>query len=263
MMNRSDGPGSCNVEPLSLKARFERFMATSDFAESIDEIAAANQPGRQKADYLASARSVIIEQKSFDRDVDAKVRTLLGKLAQQHGPFGRKALTLADMIGVIGTLPPGNPFKPRLLAILTQKIDDVLAKADKQTHDTRHTLSLPTAIGVVVILNEHAPLIEPDYFVVKAWQMLRKELAPGVLRYPDNQVVILISEAHRQPSEEGDMRPVETVFSEAGLTNPAAESFAVEFRRRWADFNDAGTMEWPHPVREVTTTDPAKLFEID
>lgn len=238
-------------------------MATSDFAESIDEIAAANQPGRQKADYLACNRSVIIEQKSFDRDVDAKVRALLGELAQQHGPFGREALTLADIIGVIGTLPAGNPFKPRLLEILTQKIDDVLAKADKQTRDTRHTLSLPTAIGVVVILNEHAPLIEPDYFVVKSWEMLRKEIAPGILRYPDNQVVILISEAHRQPSEDADIRPVDTVLSEAGLKNPAAESFAVEFRRRWADFNDAGAMEWPDPVREVTTRDRAKLFKTD
>jgi len=238
-------------------------MATSGFAESIDEIAAANQPGRQKADYLACDRSVIIEQKSFDRDVDTKVRALLGELAQQHGPFVCEALTLADIIDVIGTLPAGNPFKPRLLEILTQKIDDVLAKADKQTHDTRHTLSLPMAIGIVVILNEHAPLIEPDYFVVKAWQMLRKENAPGILRYPNNQVVILISEAHRQPSEDRDIRPVETVFSEAGLKNPTAESFAAEFRRRWADFNDAGTMEWPTPVREVTTRDPAKLFETD
>lgn len=238
-------------------------MVTSDFAESIDAIAAANRPGRQKADYLACDRSVIIEQKSFDRDVDAKVRGLLGELAQQHGPFGREALTLADIIGVIGTLPAGNPFKPRLLEILTQKIDDVLAKADKQARDTRHTLSLPTAIGVVVILNEHAPLIEPDYFVVKAWQMLRKEIAPGILRYPDNQLVILISEAHRQPSEDADMLPVDTVFSEAGLKNPAVESFAVEFRRRWADFNDAGAMECPDPVREVTTREPAKLFETD
>ncbi len=77
---------------LSLKERFERFMSSSDFAESIDALTVANQtPGRQKADYLAFNRSVIIEQKSLDRDVDAKIAALLGDLTRQHGPLEGRA----------------------------------------------------------------------------------------------------------------------------------------------------------------------------
>jgi hypothetical protein len=91
--------------------------------------------------------------------------------------------------------------------------------------------------------------------------MLRKELSPGELRYPQNQVVILISEAHRVVTNANvEMIPVETTFSEAGLKNPAAEAFAEELRQRWADFNQAVAGEWRGPTREVTTRGAAKLF---
>jgi hypothetical protein len=248
---------------LSLKERFERFMLLGDFAESIDALTIANHvPGRRKADYLACSRSIIIEQKSIDHDVDAKVSAFLDDLTRQHGPLDIEHITLAGIIGEVARLLPRNRFRPRLRAILTQRIDDYLAEADKQTRDTRLTFSIPAAVGVVVVLNEHAQLIEPDYFVDKAWDMLRKELEPGRLRYPGNQVAILISEAHRIPSADGsEMIPVETIFSEAGPNIPAAESFAEKLRRRWAEFNLAVAGEWPEPKRDVTTRDAAMLFK--
>ena len=248
---------------LSLKERFERFMSLGDFAESIDALTIANHvPGRRKADYLARSRLVIIEQKSIDHDVDAKVRAFLGDLTRQYGPLDIEHITLAGIINAVAKLPPRNPFRHRLRAILTQRIDDYLAEADKQTCDTRQTFSIPAAVGVVVVLNEHAQLIEPDYFVDKAWDMLRKEMEPGRLRYPENQVTLLISEAHRIPSTDGsEMIPVETIFSDAGLSNPAAVSFGEELRQRWAEFNHAGASEWPGPIRDVTTRDAAMLFK--
>jgi hypothetical protein len=248
--------------PLSLKDRFEGFMSCGDFAESVDAAVTSYYPvGLQRADYFSRDRSAIIEQKSLDQDVDAKVRAFLADLVRICGPLDRDHVTLAGIIDAVAQLPPGNPFKPRLRAILTQRIDDLLAKADKQTRDTRKFFGLPEAIGGVVILNEHAPLIEPDYFHDKAWDMLRKKLPSGELRYPENQVVILISEAHRVVTAANvEMIPVETTFSEAGLKNLAAERFAVELRQRWADFNHAIAGDWSGPIREVSTRDDPKLF---
>lgn len=248
---------------LSLKERFERFMSSGDFAESIDALTASdNIPGRRKADYLACDRSVIVEQKSIDHDVDAWMNAFLSGFVRQHGPLAPGDVTLAEIIDAVVKLPAPNPFKRRLRAILTQRIDDYLAEADKQTRDTRLTFSIPTAVGVVVILNEHAPLIEPDYFVDKAWDMFRKELPPGQLRYKENQVALLVSEAHRVLSADGtEMIPIETIFSDAGLNNPAAARFAEELRWRWAEFNQAGTLDWIGPIRDVTTRDPAKQFK--
>lgn len=238
-------------------------MVFDGFAESIDALPIAGHlPGRKKADYLARGRTVIVEQKSIDRDVDAQVRAFLGDLTREHGSLDCEHVTLAGIIDAVAKLPPGNSFKQHLRAILTQRIDDYLAVADKQTRDTRLTFSIPAAVGVVVILNEHAPLIEPDYFVDKAWDMLRKEAEPGKLRYPQNQVVLLISEAHRIPSEDGsEMIPVETAFSDAGLSNSAAVSFAEELRERWADFNQARASDWLGPIRDVTTRGAAPLFK--
>jgi hypothetical protein len=249
--------------PVSLKDRFERFMSSADFAENIDALTVnGNIPGRRKADYLALRRSVIIEQKSIDRDVDAKVSAFLGELIRQHGPLAAGDVTLAGIIDAVAKLPPPNLFKRRLRAILTQRIDDYLAEADKQTRDTRLTFSIPTALGVVVILNEHAQLIEPDYFVDKAWDMLRKEASPGQLRYPENQIALLISEAHRIPMADGtEMIPIETIFSEAGLANPAAVSFAEQLRLRWAEFNQAGALEWIGLIRQVTAREPSTRFK--
>lgn len=75
-------------------------------------------------------------------------------------------------------------------------------------------------------------------------------------------MVLLISEAHRIPSADGsEMIPVETTFSDAGASNSAAILFAEELRQRWAEFNQAGAMEWPGPIRDVTSRDPATLFK--
>jgi len=240
-------------------------MSSGVFADSIDALVKSGYPkGLQKADYLARDRSAIIEQKSLDQDVDAKVRALLRDLIRNYGPLDRDQITLAGIINVIAGLPPGNPFRPRLRAILTQRIDDILAKADKQTRDTRKFFRLPGAIGAVVVLNEHAPLIEPDYFQDKAWDMLRKERSPGELRYPENQVVILISEAHRVLTPDNvEMIPVETAFSDIGLADPRANIFAEELRRSWADFNQAVAGEWIGPIRDVVTRDPAPEFSTD
>jgi hypothetical protein len=249
--------------PPSLKERFERFMSFGNFAESVDALTIKdNIPGRKKADYLAWNRSVIIEQKSIDHDVDDQIRTFIDDFKRQHGSMDCEYVTLAGIIDAVAKLPLGNTFKRRLLTILTKRIDDYLADADKQTRDTRLTFNIPEAIGVVVVLNEHAQLIEPDYFVSKAWIMLRKEAKPGQLRYPHNQVVLLISEAHRIPSADGsEMIPVETIFSEAAPENSPADLFVADLRRRWADFNRAGTLDSTGPIREVTTRDPATLFK--
>jgi hypothetical protein len=105
-------------------------------------------------------------------------------------------------------------------------------------------------------------IIEPDYFASKAWNMLRKEVEPGRLRYPHNQVGLLISEAHRIPSEDGaEMIPVETIFSDAAPQKSPADLFATELRRRWAEFNHAGDRASQGPIRDVTTRDPAPLFK--
>ncbi len=237
-------------------------MSALEGVENIDVLMQqCNIPARLRAYYLAFKRLVIIEQKSLDVDVDNKVQAFIDDVVRERGNIGNDPILLPSFIQILARLPDGFDLKKQLRQILTQRIDDILAKADKQTHDTRKTFLIPEAIGVVVVLNENAPLIEPDYFQDKAFDMLRKRLLTGELRYPNNQVVLLISEAHRIPSTDNVVViPTETTFSEAGNQLPIATHCADILRQRWAEFNQASCVESSDLTRDVTTRDAQKLF---
>jgi hypothetical protein len=66
----------------SLKDRFEQFMLSTAGVESIDDLLKhCALKARQRADYLACDRRVIIEQKSIDVNPDYKIQQFLDKLA--------------------------------------------------------------------------------------------------------------------------------------------------------------------------------------
>jgi len=65
-------------------------------------------------------------------------------------------------------------------------------------------------------------------------------LADRELRYPNNQVVILISEAHRVLADDPvELIPIETIFSDAGNQIPIATHCADVLKQSWAEFNQA------------------------
>jgi hypothetical protein len=246
---------------LNLKERFERFMSGLDGAESIDALMKqSNLPGRQRADYLAFNRDVIIEQKSLEVDLDNKIQPLVVDFFRTRGIVQVETISFASFVQIISESPDTGDLVKRLRQIVTQRIDDILAKADKQTHDTRATFVLPHAVGIVVILNENVQLIEPDYVAVKAFDMLRKRGPTGEIRYPDNQVVISISEAHRIPAKDAEKIPTETIFSEAGNRLLIATQYSEILKERWAQFNGAIYVESPDLARDAVTRDPQILF---
>jgi hypothetical protein len=248
-----------HVKNPALKERFEQFMSILKGAENIDGLMKqCVLPGRQRADYLAFDRRVIIEQKSLDVNPDYKIQKFIDDLMKTRGIIGYGRVSLDQ---ILLQLPDGQNLKKQLYQKLTQGIDDILAKADKQTRDTRTTFLLPYAIGVVVILNDGAQVIGPDFVCVKAFDMLRLRLPTGEIRYPQNQVVILISEAHRvlvdHPAE---VIPIETIFSDSGNQLPIATHYTDMLKQRWAEFNKASYIESSNQTRDVRTREPMKPF---
>jgi hypothetical protein len=51
------------------------------------------------------------------------------------------------------------------------------------------------------------------------------------------------------PEDGSETIPVEGIFSDGGLGNSPAVSFAEEIRQRWAEFNQAKTSEWSRQIR--------------
>ena len=245
----------------SLKERFREFILAIKGVEDVDRLLAhCNLPGMKRADYLAINRLVIIEQKSLDIDPDYKVPEFFKDHADIDNSIDGDLTALSHLLR---RLPEGTKLGIDLYRSLTKGLDEILSHADKQTRDTRKIFLIPEAIGVVVILNDNAPTLEPDIVTIKAGEMLRKLTATNEPRYPQNHVVILISEAHRIPSDEAvELIPTSTVFSDSGGQTPLATNFAQAFLRRWAEFNGASFTGDPESWESFKTRDPAKIFKV-
>jgi hypothetical protein len=122
---------------------------------------------------------------------------------------------------------------------------------------------IPEAIGVVVVLNENAPLIFPDNAMVKLFGMLRKRRKDGELRYVHNHVIVLISEAHIIKSvDDATMYNMATVYSDVGNEIPLATAFTESLKEEWAAFNNAGYLESSELWDNFGTRAPAKVFTV-
>jgi hypothetical protein len=218
--------------------------------------------GLQRADYLVCNRRVVIEQKSIDVNPDYKIQQFLEKLASDGRLPGvrQENWSLAELLSKV---PNGAALFDELRERVTKVLDDIIAKADHQTKDTKETFSIPDAIGVVVVLNENAPLMFPDIAMVKLFDMLRKRRQDGELRYVHNHVIVLISEAHVIRSvEDTTMFNMATVYSEAGNHIPLATAFTESLKEQWAAFNNAGYLESSELWDNFGTRAPEKVFTV-
>jgi hypothetical protein len=222
---------------VSLKERYERFMLSTPGVESIDLLLRHSNLRGQRADYLACSRRAIVEVKSLDINPDYKIQRFLDQLGQSGRLPDVGDTTLVELLS---KLPDGQGLFDEIRARVTKVLDHIVAKADDQTRDTKQIFNIADALGVVVVLNESAPLLFVDISTLKLFDMLRKQ-RDGQPRYVQNQVIILISEAHHIEADENvTMYPMSTVYSEAGNNNPFATTFVENLNRQWAAFNDAG-----------------------
>jgi hypothetical protein len=246
----------------SLKQRFEKFMISTPGVESIDELVRPREgelTGRKRADFLACDRRVVIETKSLDVDPVEKIQRFLDGLAQAGRLSKSGDMTLEELLR---DLPDGQALYDELRVRVTKVLDDNIAKADDQTRDTKVIFAIPEAIGVVVILNENAPLLYPDQSMLRIFEVLWK-LRNGKLRYVHNHVVIYISEAHIVDAGDSvTMHDMATVYSDAGNATPFATTFADDLNRRWAAFNGAGYLESSELWDNFRARDPVKPFNI-
>lgn len=236
-------------------------MLSTSGVESVDQLMTpCVLEARQRADYLACNRRVVIEQKSLDVNPDYKVQRFLDDLAKAGRLPSSGETVLAELLSKVSD---GVVLFDKLRERVTKVLDDIIAKADHQTRDTKQTLRIPEAIGVVVVLNERAQLLLPDIATVKLFDALRKRRPDGELRYVHNQVIILISEAHVIESvEEVTMFSMATIYSDAGNEIPFATTFTENLKERWAAFNNAGYLESSELWDNFRTRDPAKVFTV-
>jgi hypothetical protein len=219
----------------SLEERFERFMLSTPDVESIDKLLRLHEPAKLTgADYLACDRRAVITVGRIEIDPERKVRRYLDEFQLDRSSAGGD-MTLAQSLC---KAPDGAVILEETRQRLSKGLEETIARADKQTRDTKRIFNIPAALGIVVTLNEEATLLYPD-------------LAPGILSEMiggrggeddvQNRVIVLITEAHHiYANSRVTLYDTTIVYSGAGDAVPFATEFAEDLKRRWVDFNNAG-----------------------
>lgn len=218
-----------------LRARFETFIQTFDQFESIDELLKSADPhGKQRADYLLCGRKIIIEQKVLEVDPIDKPQKFIDKLMEQGRILVFGKLSTA---AIFRKLPDRDRLERSMILKMAKVIDDCVAKADKQSRDTRKIFSIPDAVGILVLLNEKATILDPEIIRYSLSQVFQKKSDEGSLRYPHNSGVILISDAHLMNTPQGKFRVYRTFTSPNRNAADIVLQFSDRLLRAWAKFN--------------------------
>jgi hypothetical protein len=218
-----------------LKARFETFIKTFDHFESIEELLkCADLHGKKRADYLLCGRTIIIEQKVLEVDPIDKPQKFINKLVEQGRIlfFGKLSTAV-----IFRNMPDRDRLQRSMILKIAKVIDDCVAKADKQTRDTRKIFSIPDAVGILIILNEKATILNPEIIHYSLSQVFQKKSDNGSLRYPHNNGVILISDAHHMITPQGKFRTYMTFTSPHRIAADTVLQFSDRLLRAWAEFN--------------------------
>lgn len=213
----------------TLKQRFEAFIQTVDGFEDIDTLVKGRDlPGKNRADYLLHGRTVIVEQKSLEVDPAARPQNYADKLMAR----GRLIA-----YGKVSTTMFSDDLQREFVLDLGKNLDAIVAKADKQTADTRDIFWIPDALGVLVILNEKAGRLDPQVIHYTLANVFQKKAADGSLRYPANDGVILIPEAHAVDTPHGRRIPLMRFTSPHGRGNERFLQFSDALFEAWSRFN--------------------------
>jgi hypothetical protein len=212
-----------------LEKRFHKFLDQLDHSENLDRMTLAGK----KADYLLHRRKLIAEIKTIESDPAFKVEELIDALRPDPNfPvfFGQR-----DIEQVLAHFPNAQQIRQRLFDVVTRQIERALKSADDQIAATRAALDLPSACGVVYILNDRVPLLDPNQVAtaVSRFFVKRRESA---LRYQEIAFVCFLSEAHimlKGPSEES--LPIVEVEGPRAVDFPGCRQLVSALSQEWAN----------------------------
>ncbi len=191
-------------------------------------------PDKKRADYLLWERQVIIEQKVLVIDQADRPQKFVDELIQQGRilAYGRVSVER-----IFARLPDGDELKSKMIRGITKGVEDSFAAADKQTRDTRDIFSIPNAIGIVLILNVSVPTLHPDLIRYGLSQVLKKRREDGSIRYPNNDGVVMISEAHTDVSGKGRGAPCFSSPTPHTGSEQIVRAFSDALIQAWAAYN--------------------------
>jgi hypothetical protein len=217
-----------------LATRFSEFCRSIAGSEELDEILTPEQRalGLKCADFLFAHRSIICEIKALETDTAGKFIAFLRsqELKLTPGEY--------DVWELLAPRPNGRQLFDRATSLITTAVSDGLAEANRQIRDTRTTLGLPAADGVVVVLNGLIEAVGPQLVVKRVHERFAKSREDGRPYHSEIALVLYFSEKHLRETGSGESAAV-TIE----MVNPRVQatgdlrSFAMALARGWAAYN--------------------------
>ena len=164
-------------------------------SESIDDLSLTpEQQNAERADFFLNDRQIVCEIKSLKRDTSAKVEKILQPY--QSRPEWPIFYGSWEINHILKYLPNSDQLRREILDAATTAIKELVRKANRQIRETKRTFKIPSADGVLVILNDLVDILSPMIILRKFIRLDKKRTQDGEHQFPEITVTWIISETH-------------------------------------------------------------------
>jgi hypothetical protein len=218
-------------------------------AESLDDLVRVRGGSPPTcADFLLEGRKVVVELKSLDDSRAGIIRDSINEF--RRSPLWVPLPRDMDWREVVRFQPHGQALQRTVTDRVTKHLERIVRKAQRQIRSTKQVFSIPEAHGVLVVLNDGAPVIDAKVMVGQFSSLTCRRAAGGHYRYPAIEATLLIpiNDLIRRPDGSTDGA---LIFGTREMpTPPALLAAGTSIMNAWAAY-------WRREIRTETsiTTD--------
>ncbi len=223
--------------------RFAHFLRSLPDAEAIDDLTLTDEQAlTQRADFFLQNRGYIVELKLLSTDTRHRMEPIL----EPHRSRPEFALLSRHTLDTkLELLPDGDELRNRLHTAITESVEGLIKKANRQIRHTRRSFAVETAGSILVILNDDVAQLSPPIVAKRAAQALQKRRTGGAgLRFTEIDTVWIVSEAHYVQVTDRSRAVPDVIFPTFSLNAKSIAEFVRTLSPAWAAFNDKGFAEF-------------------
>lgn len=235
----------------SLEDRFNSFMESATFTESIDRLLEGEHHERKKrADYLLFERKIIVELKTLKDDPSSKIDEEMDKHREREDfPL---ILGTVDLQSVLQCLPDGETINRTIFLKTTRSVEKGIRSANKQFIDTKEIFKLSGSVSLLVVLNENLKLFSPEVVLTRLSQFMRSS-SPSDFYQENVNFVWFLAESHVAVVPHiADAPPSILLTSSSSDRYEWFFTLFEQLQRAWAEFNNL-------PFKQLNITNPQDI----
>ncbi len=219
-----------------MEDRFIAFAKGLPSAEYIDEMELTPEQKRaRKADFLLDNRQIICELKSLKTDTKGKVEKVLEPHKQR--PEWPIFFGSVEVHKILKHLPDGDRVNRQIFDAVTSAIKDLVRSANDQIRQTKKTFGLPSAGGMLVILNEFIDILSPDVIAYKVNELLRKRTPDGKPQFQEINAVWVINESHYTQMTP-ELQAIPALIMTNAIPDPVnVTDYINSLQPKWAEYH--------------------------